>query len=74
MDNVFIEELCTDIFAHCELDWEITLSGNGTNPCEAGNVAYALLDELYKDGRKWRKQHQAKIALRMKELRKEMGE
>lgn len=34
-----LEKLCCDIYAHSKLDYEITLAGNGTNPCEASNVA-----------------------------------
>jgi hypothetical protein len=35
-------DLCVDIYAHLELDWEIDLAGNGTNPSEASNVADVL--------------------------------
>ena len=41
-----ILDLCADIFAHAELDYEITLHGNGTNASEASNVALELLDIL----------------------------
>ncbi len=41
-----IKELCVEIFAHNQLDCEITLCGNGTNSAEASNVAMELLDIL----------------------------
>ena len=33
-----LRELAINIMAHVWLDWEITLMGNGTDPCEASNV------------------------------------
>jgi hypothetical protein len=39
-------DLCVDIYAHCELDYEINLGGNGSNPYEAANVAREILDIL----------------------------
>ena len=48
-DKKLIEQLidlCVDIYAHCELDYEINLGGNGTNPYEAANVASEIMDIL----------------------------
>lgn len=39
-----ILDLCVDIYAHAELDYEITIHGNGTNASEASNVADELLE------------------------------
>lgn len=63
-----LENLCVEIFAHASLDWEITLSGNGTNPCEATNVALEILDIIHGDGRRWRKSNEKKIVKCAKEL------
>lgn len=41
--NEKLLELCVDIYAHVELDMELTLEGNGTNPLEASHVADAIL-------------------------------
>jgi hypothetical protein len=69
-----LEELCLSIFAHVDCDYEVTLSGNGTNPCEATNVAYVILDILHGDGRAWRKANQKKIDKLAKQLRKNYGD
>lgn len=37
-----LKKLCLDIYAHYEIDCEITLGGNGTNPSEAANVAWEI--------------------------------
>ena len=37
--NKQLEDLCLSIFAHSNNDYEVTLSGNGTNASEASNVA-----------------------------------
>ena len=39
-------EMCVNIFAHADVDCEITLFGNGVNPAEASLVAFAILDVL----------------------------
>ena len=67
-------ELCVDIFAHCQNDYEITLSGNGTNACEASNVALSILDTFYGDGRKWRRANQQRIDTQALKLRKLYGD
>jgi hypothetical protein len=41
-----ILDLCVDIYAHAELDWEITLGGNGCNSFECCGVADELLEIL----------------------------
>ena len=69
-----LEDLCVSIFAHCHNDYEITLSGNGTNACEASNVALSILDILHGDGRKWRKANEKQIEKKAKELRKLYGD
>lgn len=69
-----LEELCVSIFAHCENDYEVTLSGNGTNAFEASNVALAVLDALHGDGRKWCKENEKRISKCAAELRKEYGD
>ncbi|MEK7654373.1 MAG: hypothetical protein AAB345_03830 [Patescibacteria group bacterium] len=69
-----LEELCVDIFAHAENDYEVTLSGNGINASEASGVALAILDLLHGDGRKWRDSNEKRISKRATELRKELGE
>lgn len=68
-----LEEMCVDIFAHAHLDYEITLSGNGINPCEAAGVAWEILDILHGDGRKWVKANQNRIDSRAKKIEKEVG-
>jgi len=40
--------LCVEIYAFMELDWEITLAGNGTNSSEASNVADEILNIIGK--------------------------
>ncbi len=37
-----LRQLSAEVYAHVELDWEITLGGSGTNCCEAANV----IDEI----------------------------
>jgi len=69
-----LEELCVEIFAHAENYYEVTLSGNGTNPCEASNAAHAVLDILHGDGRKWREDNEKRVQKRAAELRKKYGE
>jgi hypothetical protein len=69
-----LEALCMNIFAHSDSDYEITLSGNGTNCCEAANVAYAILDIMDGDGRAWRKANQKDIDKIAAKLRKQYGE
>jgi len=69
-----LEKLFIEILAYAENDWEITLSGNGTNASEAVNVVYAVLDILENGGRKWHKANQYKISQRAKILRKEFGD
>ena len=69
-----LEELCLSIFAHSSNDYEITLSGNGTNCSEATNVALAIMDILHGDGRKWRKQNEKLIEKYAKKLRKDYGD
>ena len=69
-----LEELCIDIFAHGRNDRHITLSGNGTNPSEAGNVAYAIMDIIHGDGRRWKKDNDGRIQARAAELKKEYGD
>jgi len=39
-----ILELCVDIYAHDQLDWEITLCGNGCNAFECSGVANEMLE------------------------------
>jgi hypothetical protein len=72
--NKELEDLCLSIFAHSFNDYEVTLSGNGTNCCEASNVALAILDVLHGDGRKWRKKNEKQIEKLAKKLRKEYGD
>ena len=69
-----LESLCIEIFAHSVNDYEVTLSGNGTNPCEASNVALSVLSILHKDGRKWRKENTSIIEARASVLCKELGD
>ena len=70
---VELEKMCVDIFAHADLDYEITLSGNGINPCEAAGVAWKILDILHGDGRGWAKANRNRIDSRVKEIEKEVG-
>lgn len=58
-------DLCLDIYAHAHLDCEITLCGNGTNACEASNVASKILQLLGK------KVTDKEITKRAKEIEKE---
>jgi hypothetical protein len=69
-----LEGLCLSIFAHSVNDYEVTLSGNGTNCSEASNVALAVLDVLHGDGRKWRKANEKQIEKLAKKLRKDYGD
>lgn len=69
-----LEDLCVSIFAHSVNDYEVTLSGNGTNCAEASNVALSVLDILHGDGRKWRKEHEKEIEKKAKALRKQYGD
>jgi hypothetical protein len=69
-----LEGLCLSIFAHSHTDYEVTLSGNGTNCSEASNVALAVLDILHGDGRKWRRANEKQIEKQAKKLRKEYGD
>lgn len=45
MDEKLID-LCVDIYAHDELDYEINLCGNGKNAFECCGVADCILDIL----------------------------
>jgi hypothetical protein len=62
-------DLCVDIYAHSEMDMEVTLGGNGTNCCEAANVAREILTILGES----RKKLAGKISARVKELEEEYG-
>ena len=62
-------ELCVEIYAHLELDWEVTLAGNGTNPSEASNVADEILGILGVDENS--KEFQALLAEKIKELKEQ---
>jgi hypothetical protein len=61
-----VRELIIDIRAHVEMDREITLCGNGTNCCEALNVARALEKIVGKVNDK-------QVQKRVKELQKMYG-
>lgn len=63
-----IEELCVFVFAHSQSDFEVTLSGNGTNAGEASNFALEVLDILHGDGRKWRNENEERIDNEAKKL------
>jgi hypothetical protein len=69
-----IDEMCLQIFAHAECDYEVNLSGNGVNACEASAVAWALLDILHGDGRAWQDAHEGEVSAIADELRREAGE
>lgn len=60
-------DFCVNILAHCQLNYEITLGGNGTNSFEAANVAHALMREfnIIIDS--------ADVRKRARELEKEFG-
>lgn len=62
-----VHELVIDIYAHVEMDREITLCGNGTNCCEALNVARALEKIIGKVNEKY-------VRIRVKELKEMYGE
>ena len=69
MNNEKFVELCIKIFAHCEMDWRVTLMGNGTNAGEASNVAHEILkilDLKYDDIRE-------DVDIKVEELRKLYG-
>lgn len=66
-----LSTLCVDIYAHAEIDSEITLCGNGTSACEATNVANRIFEILGID--KNTDLHQMRIEARVKELEKEYG-
>lgn len=72
--NKQLEDLCLSIFAHSFNDYEVTLSGNGTNASEASNVALSILDIIHGDGRKWRKANEKQIEKYAKKLRKDYGD
>ena len=59
--------LSIEVFAHVELDWEVTLGGNGTNCCEAANVMHAINDMFPVT-----KPSQGEIDLYVKELETEI--
>ncbi|EKD53265.1 MAG: hypothetical protein ACD_61C00089G0006 [uncultured bacterium] len=70
MDDEMREKLialCVDIYAHDQLDWEITLAGNGTNAFEASRVANKILEILgiEEEGEEF----QALLAKRVRELK-----
>lgn len=67
--NKELIELCVDIYAHVEMDFEITLGGNGTNCCEASNVADAILKIL----KVKQKDLEDQIKKRVAELKAENG-
>jgi hypothetical protein len=62
-------DMCVDIRAHAENDYEVTLGGNGTNACEASNVVREILSILGVDS----KSLQARISERAKELSEEFS-
>ncbi len=68
-----LEDMCIDIFAHSENDYEVCLAGNGVNCSEAGLMALAVSDILHGDGRAWRKENEERIAEAAKGLRKLYG-
>ena len=41
-----VYNLCVDVEAHCRLDYEITIDGNGCNACEASYVTYEIVKLL----------------------------
>ncbi len=60
-------KMCVNIQAHCELDCEVTIEGNGVNPSEAAAVCKGILTIL---GRKIDKKD---LKDRIKELQEEYG-
>ncbi len=65
-------EMCVEIYACSELDYEVTLGGNGTNAAEAANVAGEILDIIGvkdEDGK-----FEKMVSDRVKELKKEYGD
>ena len=58
-------ELCVEVYAHCELDYEVTLAGNGTNASEASNFADEVLEILEVKKKKIEKE----ISKEVKELK-----
>lgn len=64
--------LCVEIYAASELDWEVTVGGNGTNSAEAQNVAAEILRILgVKQGSKSFKKL---VEKKVRELKEEAGE
>lgn len=64
-------DLCLEIFASSELDYEVTIAGNGTNSAEAENVAKGILDILGID--LYSPEFSLLIAARVKELKEMYG-
>lgn len=64
-------DLCVEIFASAELDYEVTIVGNGTNPAEASNVAAGILVILGID--LYGPEFSLMIANRVKELKEMYG-
>ena len=58
-------DLCVDIYAHVELDMEITLMGNGCNACECSGVADTIVYILKLEKEKVDK----RVESRVKELK-----
>ncbi|TSC83946.1 MAG: hypothetical protein G01um101413_749 [Parcubacteria group bacterium Gr01-1014_13] len=56
-----LEELFVEIFAHNDLDRKVYICGRGTNPFEAANVVYGMLDIIYGDDNEWRRDNQKRI-------------
>jgi hypothetical protein len=56
-----LEELCIEIFAHCDMDRNVGIAGNTTNSFEAANVAHGVLDIMHGDSSKWRHDNQKRI-------------
>lgn len=44
--NPKLLELCTDVLAHAELDYEVTINGNGVNASECSEMAIAVMKIL----------------------------
>ncbi len=65
-------DLCVEIYACNELDYEVTLSGNGTNASEAANVAGEILDII--GVKRKDREFKRKVAERAKEMKTEYGE
>ena len=57
-----LEELFIEIFAHDDLDRKVYICGRGTNPFEAANVVYGMLNIIYGgDDNEWRRDNQKRI-------------